>query len=105
MEVFEQFPISAIRAGSIALGDFFIAGFDEHLSASGFSLGSPRNSTARGGHVALLHDSAEALTAELISDGFIVDFRPPNVIRIALSPLFLRFNDIAALIDRLHGAL
>ena len=105
LEVFEQFPISAIRAGSIALGDFFIAGFEEHLSASGFTLGSPRNSTARGGHVALLHDSAEALTAELISDGFIVDFRPPNVIRIALSPLFLRFNDIAALIDRLHGAL
>ena len=105
LEVFEQFPISSIRAGSIALGDFFIAGFDEHLSASGFSLGSPRNSTARGGHVALLHDRAEALTAELISDGFIVDFRPPNVIRIALSPLFLRFNDIAALIDRLHGAL
>ncbi len=105
LEVFEQFPISAIRAGSTALGDYFIAGFDEHLSASGFTLGSPRNSTARGGHVALLHDNAEALTAELISDGFIVDFRPPNVIRIALSPLFLRFNDIAALIDRLHGAL
>ncbi len=105
LEVFEQFPISSIRAGSIALGDFFIAGFDEHLSASGFSLGSPRNSTARGGHVALLHDRAEALTAELISDGFIVDFRPPNVIRIALSPLFLRFNDMAALIGRLHGAL
>jgi kynureninase len=105
LEVFEQFPISAIRAGSIALGDFFIAGFEEHLSASGFSLGSPRNSTARGGHIALLHDRAEALAAELISDGFIVDFRPPNVIRIALSPLFLRFNDIAALIDRLHGAL
>ena len=105
LEVFEQFPISAIRAGSIALGDFFIAGFEEHLSASGFTLGSPRNSTARGGHVALLHDNAEALTAELISDGFIVDFRPPNVIRIALSPLFLRFNDIAALIDRLHSAL
>ena len=105
LEVFEQFPISAIRAGSIALGDFFIAGFDGHLSASGFSLGSPRNSADRGGHIALLHDRAEALTAELIGDGFIVDFRPPNVIRIALSPLFLRFNDIAALIDRLHGAL
>jgi len=105
LEVFEQFPISAIRAGSIALGDFFIAGFDEHLSASGFSLGSPRNSADRGGHIALLHDRAEALTAELIGDGFIVDFRPPNVIRIALSPLFLQFSDVAALIGRLHGAL
>jgi kynureninase len=105
LEVFEQFPISAIRAGSIALGDFLIAGFDEHLSTSGFSLGSPRNSADRGGHIALLHDRAEALTAELISDGFIVDFRPPNVIRIALNPLFLQFSDVAALIGRLHGAL
>ena len=105
LEVFEQFPISAIRAGSIALGDFLIAGFDEHLSTSGFSLGSPCNSADRGGHIALLHDRAEALTAELIGDGFIVDFRPPNVIRIALSPLFLQFSDVAALIGRLHGAL
>jgi len=105
LEVFEKFPISSIRAGSIALGDYFIAGFDEHLSASGFSLGSPRNSSARGGHIALLHDRAEELTEELIGDGFIVDFRPPNVIRVALSPLFLRFSDVAALIGRLHSAL
>ena len=105
LEVFEKFPISSIRAGSIALGDFFIAGFDEHLSQSGFTLGSPRNSTIRGGHIALLHNRAEALTEELISDGFIVDFRPPNVIRVAVSPLFLRFSDVAALIGRLHSAL
>ncbi|MEI8322061.1 MAG: kynureninase, partial [Actinomycetes bacterium] len=91
--------------GSIALGDFFIAGFDEHLSQSGFSLGSPRESKARGGHIALLHSRAEALTTELIDDGFIVDFRPPNVIRIALSPLFLRFSDVAALIARLRDAI
>lgn len=104
LEVFEKFTISSIRAGSIALGDFFIAGFDAHLSASGFSLGSPRNSAARGGHIALLHDKAEPLTAELIGTGFIVDFRPPNVVRIALNPLFLRFNDIAALIDHLRDA-
>jgi len=45
------------------------------------------------------------LTEELIGDGFIVDFRPPNVIRIALSPLFLQFSDVAALIGHLHGAL
>jgi kynureninase len=52
----------------------------------------------------LLHDRAEALTEELISDGFIVDFRPPNVIRVALSPLFLCFDDVAALIGRLSDA-
>jgi kynureninase len=51
-----------------------------------------------------LHDRAEELTEELIGDGFIVDFRPPNVIRIALSPLFLRFDDVAALIGRLSDA-
>jgi len=105
LQVFEEFPIASIRTGSIALGDFFIAGFDEHLSQSGFSLGSPRESKARGGHIALLHSRAEALTTELIDDGFIVDFRPPNVIRIALSPLFLRFSDVAALIARLRDAI
>jgi kynureninase len=38
------------------------------------------------------------MTNTLISKGHIVDFRPPNVIRVAFSPLYLRFADVASLV-------
>ena len=96
--VFEHYSIDEIRRTCIALGDFFVEGFDRHLASSGFSLGSRRVGSERGGHIALLHPRAEAMSKELIDRGFIVDFRPPNVIRVAFSPLFLRFVDVARLV-------
>ena len=101
LEVFDTTTIVDVRNGCIALGHFFIAAFDEHLSQGGFSLGSTRDAARRGGHIALLHPDAEAMSKALIARGFIVDFRPPNVIRIAFSPLFLRFADVAGLVDAL----
>jgi kynureninase len=41
------------------------------------------------------------MSKELIARSLIVDFRPPNVIRIAFSPLFLRFADVARLVGEL----
>ena len=101
LEVFDTTSLVEVRSGCIALGDFFIAAFDEHLSHGGFSLGSTRDAAHRGGHIALLHPDAETMSKALIARGFIVDFRPPNVIRIAFSPLFLRFADVAGLVDAL----
>ena len=96
--VYEGLSIDDVRLTCIRLGDFFVDGFDAFLSDSGFALGSRRDGTKRGGHIALLHDSAEAMSQELIRRGLIVDFRPPNVIRVAFSPLFLRFVDVARLV-------
>ncbi|MEY4158525.1 MAG: hypothetical protein RL743_1020, partial [Actinomycetota bacterium] len=85
----------------IRLGDFFVEGYDLFLSTSGFGLGSRRDGSLRGGHIALLHPDAERMSKELIARGLIVDFRPPDVIRIAFSPLFLRFADVARLVGEL----
>lgn len=96
--VYGDHSIDDIRAACIRLGDFFIEGFDAFLSSTGFGLGSRRDGTQRGGHIALLHDSAQGMSDELIARGLVVDFRPPNVIRVAFSPLFLRFADVARLV-------
>ena len=99
--VYEGLSIDEVRSTCIRLGDFFVEGFDAFLSDSGFALGSRRDGTKRGGHIALLHDAAEAMSQELIRRGLIVDFRPPNVIRVAFSPLFLRFADVARLVGEI----
>jgi len=99
--VYADYSFDDIRTTCIRLGDYFIEGFDAFLSTTGFGLGSRREGNRRGGHIALLHDDAERMSKELIARGLIVDFRPPNVIRIAFSPLFLRFADVAKLVGEL----
>jgi kynureninase len=103
LELFERFDVDDIRSTCMRLGDFFVEGFDTFLSDSGFTLGSPRDASRRGGHIALLHPQAEEMTTTLIDKGHIVDFRPPNVIRVAFSPLYLRFADVASLVSLLAG--
>lgn len=99
--VINRYPIDDLRTTCIRLGDFFVEGYETFLSTTGFELGSQREGARRGGHIALLHPDAERMSKELIARSLIVDFRPPNVIRIAFSPLFLRFTDVARLVGEL----
>lgn len=99
--VINRYPIDDLRTTCIRLGDFFVEGYETFLSTSGFELGSQREGARRGGHIALLHPDAERMSKELIARSLTVDFRPPNVIRIAFSPLFLRFADVARLVGEL----
>jgi kynureninase len=97
--------IGAIRAKGIALTEFAIALADAHLAEHGVRVASPRDSEHRGAHVALAHPDARRLTEALIAAGIIVDFRAPDVVRIGLSPLTTRFDDVWAVIDALAGLL
>jgi kynureninase len=88
--------IDRIRTKGVALTEYAIALFDARLAALGFALGSPRDSTRRGAHVAIRHPDARRLTAELIARDVIPDFREPDSIRFGLSPLTTRFLDVEA---------
>jgi kynureninase len=88
--------IDAIRAKSTQLTEYAIDVADELLAAHGVAIGSPRDAARRGGHVALVHARARALTTELAQRDVITDFRAPDVIRIGLSPLTTRFADVLA---------
>ena len=97
--------IDAIREKGIALTEYAIALADELLEPLGMSVGSPREASRRGAHVALVHPDARALSKRLIDDGVIVDFRGPDVIRIGLSPLTTRFVDVWDGVSRLRELL
>jgi kynureninase len=99
--------IEAIRDKAVDLTEFAIALFDRWLSPLGVTLGSPRQSARRGAHLALVHPDARRLCRRLIDGGVIVDFRPPDAIRIGLSPMSTSFADVrdglAALRDLVAG--
>jgi kynureninase len=86
--------IEVIRAKGIALTGFAIQLHDAWLAPLGFSLGSPRDPSRRGAHVAIRHPKARELTARLIDRGVVPDFREPDSIRLGMSPLTTSFDDI-----------
>ena len=97
--------IDAIRAKSIALTAYAIELVEENLAALGVAIGSPRDPARRGGHVALTHPGARALTSQLADRNVIADFRAPDVIRFGLSPLSTTFADVHTGVKALQDLL
>lgn len=82
--------MDAIRAKSNALTALAEACADD----LGLDFASPRDPARRGAHVAIRHPMAGAVVLALRDRGVVPDLRPPDVIRIGLSPLTTRFTDV-----------
>ena len=89
----EEAGLERIRAKSIAMTEFLIAAIDSELNSLGFRIGTPREPERRGGHVSVVHKDAHPMCLALRSRGVIPDFRKPDVIRLAPSPLYNTFVD------------
>ncbi|MDQ2659404.1 MAG: aminotransferase class V-fold PLP-dependent enzyme, partial [Verrucomicrobiota bacterium] len=90
----EEAGLDAIRKKSIAMTEFIIAVADSQLAELGFRVGTPREPERRGGHVSLRHEAAQPISLALRARGVIPDFRKPDVIRFAPSPLYNTFTEI-----------
>ena len=98
LDVFDDVDLDAVRAKSLRLGEFFIAGADE----AGFEVITPRDPEARGSHVSLRHPDALPVMAALIEAGVIGDVRPPDVLRFGFNALYNSFGELAAALDVLR---
>jgi kynureninase len=92
---------AALRARSLALTHFLMTQIDAELAGLGFAVANPRADAERGGHVALAHADAWRLCQALKAAGVIPDFRGPDLIRLAPSPLYTSFADCAGAVARL----
>ena len=81
--------------------------YDAWLSPLGIELNTPRDPIERGGHISLVHpDAAQICVALRQISNVIPDYRSPNSIRLAISPLptsyvevwdgFARMRDLVA---------
>lgn len=89
----EEAGIDAIRYKSLDLTQMVITLADEWLVPLGFRVASPRDPARRGSHVTLARADAADLATALIDAGVIIDFRPPDGIRVGLSPLSAGFAE------------
>jgi len=97
LKIHHEAGIERIRQKSIDLTSYLIFLVDEILAKAPyrFSIGTPREPSRRGGHVALERDSeAMRINEALIAKGFVGDFRPPKTIRIAPVALYCSYRDV-----------
>ncbi len=94
VELIAEAGVAAVREKSVALTEHAVALADEALAPLGAVLASPRNAAERGSHITMDHPSFAAVTAALWKGGVIPDFRPPDGIRIGLSPLSTSFAEL-----------
>ncbi|HSH38713.1 MAG TPA: hypothetical protein VK993_08000, partial [Chthoniobacterales bacterium] len=87
----EEAGLERIRAKSLAMTDFIMRSVDAELVQLGFAIGTPREPKRRGGHVSLQHENAQPMSLALRACGVVPDFRKPDVIRLAPSPLYNTF--------------
>jgi kynureninase len=89
-----QGDIRLASAKARRLGDLFLQRIAETCAGRGFELACPRDGERRGAQVSLSHADGEAITQALIARGVTGDFRPPDVLRFGLAPMYTRYVDV-----------
>ncbi len=83
-----------IAAKSRALWDLFAERLEARCADHGFELITTPDPDRRGSHIAVTHPEGYRIMQALIARGLIGDFRSPDVLRFAITPLYLRFEDV-----------
>jgi kynureninase len=105
LDLIAEAGLPAVRAKSIALTEHAIALCRERLVPLGAVLASPEDPAERGSHVTVDHPRFAEVTAALWREGVIPDFRPPDGIRIGLSPLSTSFSELEYGVDAIARLL
>lgn len=102
-EIIAEAGMAAIEAKCAQGTDLMVELFDEWLAPLGFGLETPRDSSLRGGHLSLTHPDAARIAQALRKfSNVIPDFRKPQTIRVAVSPLYNSFEEIYTGFDRIR---
>ena len=95
IELIEEAGISEIIEKAKKGTDLMIDLYDHWLADLGFELMTSRNAKNRGGHISLMHKHAKKISVALRKfERVIVDYRIPDQIRIAISPLAMTYDEV-----------
>ena len=95
IELIEQAGMSEIIKKAQKGTDLMIDLYDDWLADLGFELMTPRNAKKRGGHISLMHKHAKKISVALRKfERVIVDYRIPDQIRIAISPMAMTYDEV-----------
>ncbi len=103
LELFEELGIETIRARSLELTALLRERLEELTPE--IEIVTPRSDERRGGHLALRHPQAGALSRGLRAASVIGDHRPPDLLRLAPAALFTTPAECEEAVLRLRGIL
>ena len=95
ISMIERAGLPAIAKKAAIGTDLMIALHDAWLAPLGFSVVTPRDSRRRGGHISVRHEHAHKISEAMrIFAGVIGDYRHPDCIRLAISPLATSYVEV-----------
>ena len=102
-EIIQEATIENISKKAAIGTHLMIELYDEWLAPLGFELVTPREAKHRGGHISLSHPAAEKIARGLREEmKLIPDYRVPNCLRVAISPLYNTYSEIYEGFERIR---
>jgi kynureninase len=92
LEVFDGVDMEAVGEKAGKLGDLFIELVE--MECPEMKLACPRKASERTSQVTFSHPEAQKIMAEVVRQGVVADFRPPDVMRFGLAPLYNSYEDV-----------
>lgn len=93
LDVWDDVSVSAVRAKSLALTDFFLRCVRAYTEPGRVESVTPERHEERGSQVALRCGDAGEVMKRLIARGVVGDFRHPDVLRFGFTPLYVGFGE------------
>ena len=91
---FDGVGMDAVVQKSRRLSELLIRLVDERLAGDGLVLASPREPEKRGSQVSFRHAHAYPVSKALRAANVVVDFREPDILRLGIAPLYMRYVDV-----------
>ncbi len=108
LDMFTEVGMEALRKKSIQLTAYLEFVLEEIKNNVGIQLQiiTPKNADERGAHLSVIVPGAEkSLVQKLLDEGVVVDWREPNVIRVAPVPFYNSFEDVFLFGEKLATVL
>ncbi|XP_059047412.1 kynureninase-like [Achroia grisella] len=99
LKMFKEAGISNIRKKSLHITKYLMYLIEAKLTKYGFTIGSYKEDSKRGGHVCLQHDEGYRISLALKDRKVVSDFRDPNVIRVTPTALYTSYSDVYEMVD------
>jgi kynureninase len=94
LEIFDEAGMESLRAKSERLTGY-LEYLVDRIPTRRFEILTPREPSQRGCQLSIrVHEHAQELFRMLVEQGFVGDYRPPGVIRVAPVPLYNTYRDV-----------
>lgn len=106
VDILLEASIKAVREKSEKQIAYLIKLYNHRLDELGFQLNSPKVPERRGSHISISHPEGWRINRALIDKmNVIPDFRAPDNIRLGVSPLYTRYEDIFHVVERIRKVM